>query len=131
MPRTHAQRFDGYVVGYVPRNWMPRAGAVELRTRRPFARLPECYREPLRALGSRACDAELVIAGVLVVGAGCMCGWRSAPCVGLGPARWERSAVHVSLRADAALATLWREHARQASKLEPPSYSAQTRASKP
>jgi hypothetical protein len=111
MPRTHAQHFDGYIVGYVPTAWQPHAGAVELRTRRPFARLPERYRAPLRALGSRACDAELVIAGVRFVGAGCTCGWLSSPCVGFGPARWERSAVLVSPRAEAALAALWREHA--------------------
>jgi hypothetical protein len=128
MKRTHEQRFDGFAVGYVPRDWLPRAGAVELRTRRPFARLPERYRAPLRALGSRACDAELVISGVRVVGAGCVCGWRSPLCIGLGPALWERSAVQLSPRADAALAALWCEHARRASALERAACSAQNRA---
>jgi hypothetical protein len=128
MRGTHEQRFDGFVVGYVPRDWMPRAGAVELRTRRPLARLPERYRAPLRALGSRACDAELVISGVRVVGAACVCGWRSPLCVGLGPAHWERSAVHVSPRADDALAALWCDHARRASALERTACSTQNRA---
>jgi hypothetical protein len=105
--RTHEQRFDGYVVGYVPRDWPAPGGALELCTR---------YRAPLRVLGSRACDAELVTSGVRVVGAACLCGWRSPLCIGLGPALWERAAVHVSQRADAALAALWREHARRASR---------------
>jgi len=99
MPRTHDQRFDGFVVGYVPRDWLA------------STRLPARYRAPFRALGSRACDAELVISGVRVVGAACVCGWRSPPCIGLGPAHWEHSTVHVSPHADAALAALWREHA--------------------
>jgi len=101
MPRTHEQRFDGFVVG-----WVPRAAAA---LRPP--RLPKRYRAPLRELGSRAGDADLVIPHVRVVSAGCLCGWRSVPCIGLGPARWERSSMHVSPRADAVLTTLWREHA--------------------
>jgi hypothetical protein len=99
MPRAHEHRYDGFVVGYVPGDW------------RPSAPLPERYSAPLRALGSSAFDAELVVAGVRVVGAGCTCGWRSVPCIGLGVAHWERSSVYVTQHADAALAALWREHA--------------------
>ena len=97
--RPHAELFDGYVVGFVPLAW------------HPTAPLPERYSAPLRTLGSRASDAELVLERIRIVAACCTCGWQSVPCVGLGPAHWERSAVHVSQHADAALAALWREHA--------------------
>jgi len=111
MSQTHDQRFDGFAVAYIPRDWLPRE------------RLPKRYRAPLRELGSRARDAELVLPGLRVVAAACVCGWRSPLCIGLGPAHWECSAVHVSPRADAALAALWREHA-----LEPASCIPQNRA---
>jgi len=107
MPRKQEHPYEGFVVGYARLDRTPRA--VALRMRRPLARPPGRYRAPLRELSSR--DADLVIHDVRVVGAACLCGWRSLLCVGLGPALWERSVMRVSPRADAVLSALWAEHA--------------------
>jgi hypothetical protein len=105
-------KHEGYVVGYVPRDWVPRASATAIGSSRLVAVL-ECYGTgvPLRELGIVADDHEHDIHGIRIIGYACSCGWRS-PYRELGkPFEWSPSIVHWSEWTEDLLAqTWWRPH---------------------
>lgn len=114
MGRMHSldERYEheGYLVGYVPRDWQPSGGAVAIGSRKPASRLPDySAADPLRELGSET-DRKHVIAGVRVVGYACGCGWR-APLVELDePLEWFPATFDRSEELDDQLAVPWSKH---------------------
>jgi hypothetical protein len=70
-------RHEGFVVGYVPRDWTPTAAATAIGSSRPVAVLEHYSTASLRELGVLAADNEHDVHAICVVGYGCSCGWRS------------------------------------------------------
>jgi hypothetical protein len=115
---------EGYVVGYVPRNWTPPVAPVPTlgvvgkpETTRCAAAwatahvpLSHALDSHCRELGSHAVDHKTIIQGVRLVGAACDCGWRS-PRRMLGSAvEWSPSSVHCEDYLAELLERLWRAH---------------------
>lgn len=99
---------EGYVVGYVPRDWLPTPAATAIGSSRRVAVLePYSSRRVLRELGMLAEDRDYDVHGICVVGYACGCGWRS-PYRELGrPFEWSPCIVHSSEWIDDLLAEKW------------------------
>lgn len=102
---------EGYVVAYVPRDWIAVASTTELGPSRPAVIVDDAgvSNGPWRELGMHPLDREYVIRGVRHVGAACSCGWRSPRYA--ATAEWRESYVERSEVLDEALWRLWRRHA--------------------
>jgi hypothetical protein len=111
----HDERGDheGFVVAYVPRDWVPTLSAIEIGSARLVAIVPHSSISggPWRELGVHPLDREHVIRGFSLVGAACECGWRSPRRNALGTgAAWAPSYVERSEPLEQSLCKLWREH---------------------
>ena len=106
--RDERGEHEGYVMGYVPRDWVPTASATAIGSSRPVAVLEHHgTRIPLRELGLLAADREHDVHGICVAGYACACGWRS-PYRELGqPIEWSPCIVHPSEWLDDMLAQKW------------------------
>jgi hypothetical protein len=106
--RDERGEHEGYLVGYVPRDWVPTASAAAIGSSRPVAMLEHHgTRIPLRELGLLAVDREHDVHGICVAGYACACGWRS-PYRELGqPLEWSPCIVHPSEVLDDMLAQKW------------------------
>jgi hypothetical protein len=101
-------RHEGYVVGYVPRRWVPSAAATAIGSSRPVSVL-EHYSPgvSLRELGLVDADNEHDVHGIYIVGYACSCGWRSSYREVGTPLEWSPSTVHYSEWLEEMLATKW------------------------
>ena len=99
---------EGYVVGHVPRDWVPTTAATAIGSTRPVAVLGHYSpRSPLRELGSLEADRQHDIHGIAVVGYACTCGWRSPYSETQAPVEWSPSIVHWSDSLEDELAEKW------------------------
>lgn len=100
---------EGYVVGYVPCDWVPTAAATAIGSSRPVAVLDKRYGTGgvLRELGLLAADRDHEVHGICVVGYACSCGWRSPYREQLPPVEWSPNVVHWSEWIEDLLAKKW------------------------
>lgn len=103
---------EGYVVGYVPRDWMPTAAATAIGSTRPVAVLGHYSpRSPLRELGALEADRQHDVHGIAVVGYACTCGWRSRYREEQASVEWSPNIVHWSESLEGELAQeCWAPH---------------------
>lgn len=113
------QRYEheGYVVAYVPRDWVPTASATALGSGRPVALVEYIpgSRGPWRELGVQPLDHDYVIRGLGFVGAACECGWRSPRrnAFGVTDLEWTPSSVERPSYIEEKLEKLWAAHVEQ------------------
>lgn len=103
---------EGWVVAYVPRDWVPGDAVPELHSGWPLAIVPSATTadRQVRELGSHPPDRTHAIRGFVWVGAACDCGWRSPRVRAAEGVEWSPNSVHRSEVLDAALQLLWRAH---------------------
>jgi len=102
---------EGYVVGYVPRDWFPSDVVPELHSGWPLAVVPAAAADDrlVRELGTHPLDRGHAIRGILWVGAACDCGWRS-PRHRAAQVEWFPNMVERSDELDERMRRLWLEH---------------------
>lgn len=103
---------EGYVVAYVPRDWVPGDAVPELHSGWPVAVVPSAQAADLlvREIGSNPLDRTHAIRGFVWVGAACDCGWRSPRIRAAADVEWSPNSVLRPTRLDDALAQLWHAH---------------------
>lgn len=103
---------EGFIVGYVPRDWVPLAAARAIDSTRNVAALePYGTRGVLRELGMLEADRNIEVHGVYVIGYGCDCGWRSPYYEAGNPLEWTPCVVHWPEWLEERLAEkYWRPH---------------------
>jgi hypothetical protein len=108
---------EGFVVAYVPRDWLPTPSAAALGSGRPVALVEYVpgSRGPLRELGVHPLDRDYVIRGFGEVGAACECGWRSPRrnAFGVPGVEWSPNVVERPAQLEEKLERLWAAHVEQ------------------
>jgi len=107
-PNDEGSMHEGFVVGYVPRDWRAVAVARAFDSKRPVAVLqPYRANGVLRELGMLEDERDIEVQGIYVIGYGCACGWRS-PYYECGqPLEWAPCIVHRPEWLDEHLARKW------------------------